>query len=74
MDDYKDVETTGHLIADSDGRPQLQTLRSNPGDAWAALYGRPMTGRERARLKRQGFHVEMVWIESFRLRRKGEQL
>lgn len=59
------VETVAHIIADSDGRPQLHSLRSNPAKAWEALFGRTMLPAEREAWKRKGFRVIMVQVENF---------
>lgn len=70
----KDVFTHGYLIADENGVPQLHTLRSAPKYAWRAVVDGEITPKRRKELKRMGFRVVRVHVESVDVfKQRGER-
>lgn len=53
----------GYVIADDDGRVQVQTFRTNRAECWLALVS--STDRKTAirRMKRMGFRCVRVWMQ-----------
>jgi hypothetical protein len=50
----------GYIIADSDGRAQDTTLRSNRRDSWGAFLRSQNSRKNRERWKRRGFRCVFV--------------
>jgi hypothetical protein len=60
-----EIVAYGYVIADHEGLVQLQTLRSNASEAWAALLGRKTSRSDRARYRRMGFLSVPVFVRNF---------
>lgn len=58
----KTFSVTGYMIVDSQDWPQMQTLRSNPSEAWKALFGRKLVRAEREQWKKRGFRSVPVSV------------
>ena len=65
-----EIAAYGYVIADKDGGVQLQTLRGNASDSWAALLGHKTSRNERNRYKKMGFLSVPVLLRNFYF--KGE--
>lgn len=60
-----EVVAYGYIIADREGMAQLQTLRGNASEAWAALLGHKANRSERDRYKKMGFLTVPVFVRNY---------